>query len=52
MPTSSDLRVAFDIGGTFTDVVLAGTDGQLFTYKILTLPDSVGEDVGRQMNEF
>ena len=46
MPISSDLRVAFDIGGTFTDVVIAGSDGQLFTYKILTLPDSVGADVG------
>jgi len=41
------LRVAFDIGGTFTDVVIAGADGRLFTYKILTLPDSVGADVGR-----
>ncbi len=41
------LRVAFDIGGTFTDVVIAGADGQLLTYKILTLPDSVGADVGR-----
>lgn len=41
------LRVAFDIGGTFTDVVIAGAAGQLFTYKILTLPDSVGMDVGR-----
>jgi len=41
------LRVAFDIGGTFTDVVIAGANGRLFTYKILTLPDSVGVDVGR-----
>lgn len=41
------LRVAFDVGGTFTDVVIAATDGRLFTYKILTLPDSLGADVGR-----
>jgi len=47
MPTPASLRVAFDIGGTFTDVVIAGSDGQLLTYKILTLPDSVGADVGR-----
>ena len=47
MPTPASLRVAFDIGGTFTDVVIAGADGQLLTYKILTLPDSVGADVGR-----
>jgi N-methylhydantoinase A len=45
--TSPTLRVAFDIGGTFTDVVIAGAGGHLFTYKILTLPDSLGADVGR-----
>ncbi len=47
MSTPASLRVAFDIGGTFTDVVIAGDDGQLLTYKILTLPASVGADVGR-----
>ena len=47
MSTPASLRVAFDIGGTFTDVVIAGADGRLLTYKILTLPDSVGADVGR-----
>ena len=47
MSTPASLRVAFDIGGTFTDVVIAGADGQFLTYKILTLPDSVGADVGR-----
>jgi len=47
MSTPASLRVAFDIGGTFTDVVIAGAAGQLMTYKILTLPDSVGADVGR-----
>jgi len=45
--TTAALRVAFDIGGTFTDVVIAGANGRLFTYKILTLPDSIGADVGR-----
>ena len=40
------LRVAFDIGGTFTDVVISGPQDNLYRYKILTLPDSVGEDVG------
>src|SRR5690242_18936779 len=44
---TSALRVAFDIGGTFTDVVIAGANGSLFTYKILTLLDSVGADVER-----
>ena len=45
--TTPTLRVAFDIGGTFTDVVIAGASGGLFTYKILTLLDSVGVDVSR-----
>ena len=44
---TNSLHVAFDIGGTFTDVVIARGDSQLFTYKILTLPDSIGSDVAR-----
>jgi N-methylhydantoinase A len=40
-----NLRVAFDIGGTFTDVIIAADAGQLFRYKILTLPNSIGADV-------
>ena len=51
MPTPSPLRVAFDIGGTFTDVIIAAADGQFLTYKILTLPDSVGADVGHCIAE-
>jgi N-methylhydantoinase A len=47
--TVPPFRVAFDIGGTFTDVVIAGTRGHLYTYKILTLPDSLGVDVGQCM---
>ncbi len=46
MPSSA-LRVAFDIGGTFTDVIIAGANGKLFTYKILSLLGSIGADVGR-----
>ncbi len=44
---AAGLQVAFDIGGTFTDVVIAAADGRLLTYKILTLPDSLGADVSR-----
>jgi N-methylhydantoinase A len=47
----TSLRVAFDIGGTFTDVLVAAADGRLFTFKILTLPDSIGVDVDRCVNE-
>ncbi|MEM7407802.1 MAG: hydantoinase/oxoprolinase family protein [Pseudomonadota bacterium] len=59
-PTSvTGLRVAFDIGGTFADVVVAidgavgpaGRAGALWRFKILTLPESIGEDVGACIDE-
>lgn len=34
-------RFAFDIGGTFTDLVLAGTDGSVRTAKVLSDQDDV-----------
>jgi N-methylhydantoinase A len=39
------MRVGFDIGGTFTDVIVLGDDGQLTTAKVLSLLDQVGEDI-------
>ncbi len=39
------MRVAFDIGGTFTDVIVFGDDGTLQTAKVLSLLDRVGEDI-------
>lgn len=39
------MRVAFDIGGTFTDVIVLGEDGRLTTAKVLSLLDRVGEDI-------
>jgi N-methylhydantoinase A len=39
------MRVAFDIGGTFTDVIVIGDDGQIITRKVLSLLDHVGEDI-------
>jgi N-methylhydantoinase A len=39
------MRVGFDIGGTFTDVIIRGDDGRIFTCKVLSLLDRVGEDV-------
>ena len=36
----ADLRLAIDIGGTFTDTVLAGADGTILsTAKTATTPD-------------
>jgi N-methylhydantoinase A len=39
------MRVAFDIGGTFTDVIVIGDDGEITTTKVLSLLDRVGEDI-------
>src|SRR5437764_7317026 len=39
------MRVGFDIGGTFTDVIIRGDDGRIVTRKVLSLLDRVGEDV-------
>lgn len=39
------LQVAFDVGGTFTDVIIAREDGHLFTYKFLTIPSTLGCDI-------
>jgi N-methylhydantoinase A len=44
-------RVAFDIGGTFTDIVLVTAEGRLLTYKILSIPDKIGQDVGRCISD-
>jgi len=41
----NSMRVGFDIGGTFTDVIVLGDDGQLTTAKVLSLLDRVGEDI-------
>lgn len=39
------MRVGFDIGGTFTDVIVLGDDGKIETAKVLSLLDRVGEDI-------
>ena len=39
------MRVGFDIGGTFTDVIVLEDDGRLTTAKVLSLLDRVGEDI-------
>src|SRR5262245_15535651 len=39
------MRVGFDIGGTFTDVIVLRNDGRIETAKVLSLLDRVGEDI-------
>ena len=38
---SKQARVAVDIGGTFTDVVLRSPDGELRSAKVLTTPENI-----------
>jgi N-methylhydantoinase A len=41
-----EYRVGIDIGGTFTDLVVAGDDGTLRTMKLLSTPDDYGRGIG------
>jgi N-methylhydantoinase A len=34
-------RLAFDIGGTFTDIVLISAEGEIFTDKVLSIPETI-----------
>ncbi len=44
-------RVAFDIGGTFTDIIVIDGDGQLRTFKILSLPEQVAAEIRRLIED-
>src|ERR1700722_7170207 len=46
------MRVGFDIGGTFTDVIVVDDHGQLKTAKVLSLIDRVGEDITTLLQSF
>src|SRR4051812_28991669 len=41
----SGLRVAIDVGGTFTDIVIADGGFGIFTYKILNDPKELGAHI-------
>ena len=38
-------RAGIDIGGTFTDLVLMGSDGSVHAEKLLTTPDDFGQGI-------
>lgn len=44
------MRVGFDIGGTFTDIVVVDNDGHLFTTKVLSLLETIGERIVHCVN--
>ncbi len=39
------MRVGIDIGGTFTDLVFLGADGQVLRSKVLSTPDDYGRGI-------
>ena len=39
------MRIAVDIGGTFTDLVAVDDDGQVFRSKALTTPDDLARGI-------
>ena len=43
--SQSGWRLGVDIGGTFTDLVLAAPDGALHTHKLLSTPDDYGRGI-------
>jgi N-methylhydantoinase A len=51
MPTDIRYRVGVDIGGTFTDVVLLGSDGSLITKKVSSTPDDYGRGIINGVSE-
>ena len=51
MPADIRYRVGVDIGGTFTDVVLLGSDGSLITKKVSSTPDDYGRGIINGVSE-
>ncbi len=45
MSNSADWTVGVDIGGTFTDIVMAGPDDALHVHKTLSTPDDYGRGI-------
>ncbi len=42
-------RLAFDIGGTFTDIVLISANGRIITDKVLSIPETIVAAVRRNI---
>jgi N-methylhydantoinase A len=49
-PKTSAPRAAFDIGGTFTDVIII-SGGKLWRHKILSIPEQIAAEVRRRLEE-
>ena len=44
-------RIGVDVGGTFTDVVVTSTSGDIYTYKLLSTPGDFSEGVVEGIRE-
>jgi len=49
--TPEEFRVGTDIGGTFTDIVFAGSKGTILTKKILSTPDDYSRAIAEGIKE-
>lgn len=45
MNVPEQFRIGIDVGGTFTDLVFAGSRGSLFTRKVSTTPQNYGKGI-------
>ena len=45
MQNGRTFRVSVDIGGTFTDIVLIGSEGSVQTKKVSSTPDNYGRGI-------
>ncbi len=51
MKSARTFRVGVDIGGTFTDIVLLGSDGSTHTRKVSSTPDDYGRGIIQGLQE-
>ena len=46
------MRIAFDVGGTFTDVVFRDDSGQIHAHKLLSLLETLGNDIATLVGRY
>ena len=39
------IRVGFDVGGTFTDILISASTGEIYTFKVLSEPQEIAQHV-------
>jgi len=51
LKSARTFRIGVDIGGTFTDIVLLGSDGSVQTKKVSSTPDDYGRGIVQGLQE-